>query len=332
LHSADESSRLLLANEFQTLASLRHPHIISVLDYGFDTRRRPFFTMDYLANAQTIVEASRGQPTETRIDLLIQTLEALAYLHRRGILHRDLKPANVLVTPADGRVRLLDFGLSVSREVAQGRVGTIAYMAPEVLHSGQTVEASDLYAVGVIAYQLLTGQPPFAADDIMGIMARPPDLAPLSGEPALASVVERLLHKDPTERYPSALAASAAFHQALGRPQPPEDRAIRESFLQAARFVGREGELGQLMEALEQALAGRGSAWLVGGESGVGNYGFMLTATDAELTPSTDVDLFRIKIWDRDTDVVVCDNKMGESDDGYAGTEIGGGNIKVHKQ
>jgi hypothetical protein len=69
----------------------------------------------------------------------------------------------------------------------------------------------------------------------------------------------------------------------------------------------------------------------VGTINGGGNYGFMLTATDAELTPSTDVDLFRIKIWNKGTDEVVYDNKMGESDDSYAGTAIGGGNIKVHK-
>jgi predicted ATPase len=268
--ASDESLRLSLANEFQTLASLRHPHVISVLDYGFDARRRPFFTMDYLEDAQNILEASWGQSTEKKIALLIQTLEALAYLHRRGILHRDLKPANILVTPDDGRLRLLDFGLSVSQEIAQGRVGTVAYMAPEVLHTGQTVQASDLYAVGVIAYQLVAGQPPFPPSDIMGIMDSPPNMAPLAGEPALAPVVERLLQKDPQARYPSAPSAIAALYEALGQPQQPEDEAIRESFLQAARFVGRDEELKRLVQALDQALSGRGGAWLVGGESGVG--------------------------------------------------------------
>src|SRR5579859_570685 len=130
---ADDSNdvRLALAHEFKTLASLRHPNIVSVLDYGFDAERQPFFTMSLLNSAQTIHQAGRNQTATVQFGLLTQFLQALVYLHRRGILHRDLKPANIMVS--DGQVKVLDFGLAVARGEGKGLSGTLAYMAPEVL-------------------------------------------------------------------------------------------------------------------------------------------------------------------------------------------------------
>ncbi|MCA9920170.1 MAG: protein kinase, partial [Anaerolineales bacterium] len=96
-NATEDDLRLALAHEFQILAGLRHPHIISVLDYGFDGAKRPYFTMTYLPNAQTILEAAQDTSFERKIELIQQLLQALAYLHRRNVLHRDLKPDNVLV-------------------------------------------------------------------------------------------------------------------------------------------------------------------------------------------------------------------------------------------
>src|SRR5258706_15531538 len=148
-------TRLALAEEFQLLASLRHPNIISVLDYGFDDGN-PYFTMELLDHAQTILECGRGQPLAAQVGLLVQVLQALAYLHRRGVIHHDLKPGNVLVTGE--QVKLLDFGLSVMRKQRSDdggtTSGTLAYLAPEVLSGLPSDETSDLYAVGVIAYEL----------------------------------------------------------------------------------------------------------------------------------------------------------------------------------
>ena len=263
--------RLALAHEFQTLAGLRHPNIISVLDYGFDKNGQPFFTMSYLENAQTILVAANGRSVPEKVALLIQMLEALAYLHRRGILHRDLKPDNVLVV--GNTVRVLDFGLAAAKEQATDSVGSWLYMAPEVLLGQPATEASDLYTVGVLAYRLLAGTHPFSiyAEDVIGeILDGEPDWSKVQGGGELTAVISTLLSKQPANRYATANDTIIALYQALGQTVPEETAVIRESYLQAATFVGRKAELSQLQAALEQAKAGHSAVWLVGGESGVG--------------------------------------------------------------
>ena len=157
--TGDSSLNLALAQEFKVLASLRHPHIISVLDYGFDEQRQPYFTMDYLADARTVTAALQDKTTDEKIDAILSILQALVYLHQRGILHRDLKPDNVLVV--DGQVKVMDFGLSLvtkgSSEAVDEAAGTIAYMAPELLQDGSVSKSADLYAVGMMAYELFAG-------------------------------------------------------------------------------------------------------------------------------------------------------------------------------
>ncbi|WP_426755854.1 protein kinase domain-containing protein [Myxococcus sp. Y35] len=251
---------LSLAHEFQTLASLRHPHVISVLDYGFDADRRPYLAMDLLEDAQHLVKAGTGQPLRVQVGLLVQTLLALAYLHRRGIIHRDLKPANVLVT--NGQVKVLDFGLAVGREHVHRAQpgGTPGYLAPELFEDQPPSEVTDLFSVGAMASQMMFGRLPHA-----GQVPAPPDFPP-----ALKVVLERLVSPDPKQRPRCADEVIAELCAATGEPVPPESAAMRESFLQAARYVGRVEELARLSTVLEAAMVGRGGAWLVGGESGVG--------------------------------------------------------------
>ncbi|MBZ0295544.1 MAG: protein kinase [Anaerolineae bacterium] len=263
-----EMKRVALAKEFQTLSSLRHPHIVSVLDYGFDSQQSPFFTMEYLQNAQGLVDASQDKSVTDKVQYLIQILQALAYLHRRGLIHRDLKPDNVLVL--GNTVRLVDFGLSVALEKASGVEGTLAYMAPEVLQTGQAVRESELYAVGVMAYELFAGKLPYDPLDLTSIIQTVPDFDVLDIPESLTIVIARLLSKDPADRYSSAFEVIEALQKAMQLPPSTEDDLIRESYLQAANFVGREAEFRQLEAALQEALAGNGSAWLIGGESGIG--------------------------------------------------------------
>ncbi len=264
--------QVALAREFQSLASLRHPNIIGVRDYGF-ADGAPYFTMEFLEDAQNLLEAGRHRSLGDKIGLLVQMLQALVYLHRRDIVHRDLKPGNVLL--AAERVRVLDFGLSVRTSEARGTVGTLNYMAPEVLYGQPAGPASDFYAVGVLAYQLLVGEHPFhrrppGGSLIKRILTEEPDLGRPEIPPPLRPILGRLLAKQPAERFPRAADVIAAFSAATGVAYPPETEATRESLLQAASFVGRDRELGMLKRSLRQALDGHGEAWLIGGESGVG--------------------------------------------------------------
>ena len=233
--------------------------------------------MELLEDAPTLIEAGRNQPYGKQIEMLVQMLQALAYLHRRGIIHRDLKPDNVLVV--EGQVKVLDFGLAVARAHLSKEnwdiYGTPSYMAPEVFKGQPASEASDLYAVGLMAFELFAGQHPFNTTNFAILMAdivsTVPDTRSLGLDDQLAQILDKLLVKTPQNRYSDARELINLFVEAVNQPDlVVESGDIRESYLQAAQFVGRETELGQLVNALEVARRGQGNAWLVGGESGVG--------------------------------------------------------------
>lgn len=258
---------LALAQEFSILASLRHPHIISVYDFGMQAGS-PYLTMELLAHASPLTTAGWNQPLHQQVDLLLQLLEALVYLHRRVIVHRDLKPSNVLVTP-DYRVKVLDFGVSAAIQAAVGYAGTLAYIAPEVITRGSAVIQSDLYAVGLLAYEMITGHQAFRGDDLVSIVKRMPEMSQVAGHP-LATVIERLLLKQPEDRYASAQEVIAAIRASVGLPEGIHPSDARDSYLQAAPFVGRQVEFQHLAAALLAAAQGRTAFFLIGGESGVG--------------------------------------------------------------
>ncbi|MCP4275616.1 MAG: protein kinase, partial [Gammaproteobacteria bacterium] len=268
---------LALGREFQILAGLRHPHIISVLDYGFvaaaDGQTHPFYTMTYLPQADTMLQAGAGQTVREKVSFIQQTLQGLAYLHRRGILHRDLKPENVLVV--GGQVRILDFGLSTRRDKTKtdSSGGSALYLSPELWDQQPASSASDLYALGVMAFELLAGQHPFAPLDyalVDRVLDEEPDWQLLGADNDLVLLIAKLLAKDPNSRYQQAQTVLADLNNVLGILPTAETTAVRESFLQAATFVGRKTELAQLTEALTQTAVGQSPVWLVGGESGVG--------------------------------------------------------------
>lgn len=257
-------SRVLLSRLLLRLASLRHPHIVSVLDFGFDEGLRPFYTRELMHKPRCLLEAASERPFEDRFSLLIEILQALSYLHRRGIVHGDLAPPTVLVEA--GRIRLADFGISALS--VPGETPSAArspYLAPELLLAAPPSVASDLYAFGMLAYRVLTERE-LQPDGEAG----PPAISTSDLDARLIPVLGRLLATDPGERYGEAEEVVAALSAALGRPLPEETVAIRESFLRTARVAGRDPEIQQLTSLLAAMVAGQGSALLIGGESGAG--------------------------------------------------------------
>lgn len=263
--------RRALTEEFRLLASLRHPNIISVMDYGFDTEQQTYYTMSLLEEPLDILSAAADQPLPEKLHLLEQVLHALAYLHRRGILHRDVKPSNLLLTH-ERQVKVMDFGLAARSGHSTETTGTLAYMPPEVLlQAGATIQ-SDLYAVGLVAYEMLAGVYPFDLSDpttlLNQLLYTNPDMALIPE--SLQDIIARLLMKDPGDRYKTAENVLRDL-MVVDKTITTETPALRESYLKAAHFIGREPELNTLREALDRTHRKRhGSAWLIGGESGVG--------------------------------------------------------------
>ena len=274
-----EDYRLSLAREFKLSASLRHPNIVEVLEYGFDLDNIPYYTMEVLDQPLSILEYALLHPIAVRLELIVQLLNAIFYLHRRGIVHRDLKPANVLIE--NGQVKVLDFGLSVmqdhsktSEEESDIAAGTLAYIAPEMLMGETPSVTSDLYAIGIMGYEMIAGKHPFDLSNptllINQILTEYPDINQLDVSLEIANIFMRLIHKDPTLRYASAQDVIEELEGQIHSTHSLNRLAIRESFLQAAKLVGRENELHQLDEALEKTINQNSSIWLIAGESGVG--------------------------------------------------------------
>jgi hypothetical protein len=220
-----------LRREARAAAGLEHPGIARVLDLGEDGGR-PYLVMELLHGqslAQRLARAGPLPPAEAA-RVVAAAAEALQVAHRAGIVHRDVKPGNVFLT-LDGEVKLLDFGIASAANQAAltggDLIGTAAYLAPERMLGHDATPASDVYALGVVLYELLAGRPPFTADSgtalaMAHLHARPAplrDAAP-GVPPALAAACEQALAKDPAARPPSA-AAFARLLRSTPASTPP---------------------------------------------------------------------------------------------------------------
>ena len=237
---ADETVRKRFRREAEAAATLMHPNIITVYELGFEGEQL-FMAMELLDGIDLKhALAGRAMTLDEKVGVALQVCEGVAHAHSKEIVHRDLKPANIHILPS-GKVKILDFGLarlSGSEMTTTGMVmGTPHYMSPEQVRGQKADARSDVFALGCLFYELLTGRKPFDSESMHGVLYRimqedpvpVREAAPGTPEP-LAHVVEKALAKDPADRYPNAGDMLAALRQArralAGRSSTHLDRSV----------------------------------------------------------------------------------------------------------
>jgi tetratricopeptide (TPR) repeat protein len=294
----DPVARERLRREALAAASLDHPFICKVHEI-VDSDGRIFIVMEYVAG-ETLQERLRRTgplPVKEAIALAGELSEALEEAHARNLVHRDLKPSNVMVTPT-GHVKVMDFGLAKQIQSVEGRgadatvahltgdgiqVGTLAYMSPEQVVGDPLDARSDIFAFGVVLLEMLTGTHPFSrpttAETVGAILSQPPVSAGRGAEvpEVLMPVIRRMVAKRPDDRYAtlrevrSDLARCAdsgprtGLMSGVGTAMAADPQSLKRT-----PFVGRSDERAELRRRLDEAINGRGSIVLVGGEPGVG--------------------------------------------------------------
>ncbi|MET0343539.1 MAG: serine/threonine-protein kinase, partial [Polyangiales bacterium] len=266
--------RAAFEREYQVLASLDHPRIVRVHDYGVD-REGPYYTMELVRGR----DLRKGVPRPWRevCSLMRDVASSLALLHARRLVYRDLNPGNVKLT-SEEHCKLLDFGALTDFGPQRWLVGAPPCIPPEALLGDALDQRADLYALGALMYWALTGRhafPAVAVSDLRALWkepARPPSEHTLDLPEAVDGMVLSLLRVDPLAR-PGSAAEVIAKLVALAK-LPPEDRderrRVAQSFLTVPPFVGRTRELAQLAQHLRDVIAGRGSRVHVRAATGAG--------------------------------------------------------------
>ena len=211
---ARPDARARFEEEARSAARLSHPNIVAVHDYGHHGGT-PYIVMERLPGSTLLDEIGRGPIPPMRVrTILDEVLAALSVAHAAGVVHRDIKPANILTSGPGGSVKVADFGIAKTGDAgltATGQlVGTMAYTSPQRLAGAPSSVADDLYAVGVVGYELVAGRPPFPQNDVQSLAfailnGQHTPLGSVVGvDPALAAVIERAIAHDPLARFTSA--------------------------------------------------------------------------------------------------------------------------------
>ena len=229
-HLADDASFVSrFRREALAAARLVHPNIVQVFDFGFDEPSgRHFIVMEFVAgrSCAEILRDDGPMPPDQVVDVAVQACRGLDHAHRHGVVHRDVKPGNLMVS-GDGIVKLADFGIAKAAEQSSitqvGSVlGTAAYLAPEQARGEVAGPAADLYALGVVTYQLSSGRLPYEATSLTELAfkqqnepPRPLDELVPGVSPALAAAIELALALEPSQRYGSAPEMATALGEGL---------------------------------------------------------------------------------------------------------------------
>ena len=269
-HIAEDAEFLQrFLHEVRIHRELKHPNIVELFDFG-DTADELFVAMEYVdgATLRYLLEQSTKLPCELALFVAGEVLRGLAFAHQKGIVHRDIKPANVLITRS-GEIKVADFGISRTAEMTRltqtgDVIGTPAYMSPEQALAEPVDGRSDIFSVGILLYEMLTGRNPFGTDNPVTTIRRiidayPDDLFRL--EPTIPMEVEelvgRMLAKDPSRRFPNAMDALQAVTLCI---HPPGGMDAREAF---RRFLqGPSRYLEERRQAISRAHLQKGKSLL----------------------------------------------------------------------
>lgn len=275
--------------EIEIVSKLNHPNIIKIYDTG-EHEHNVYFVMELLSGESLSHwhQNHRKLSEPTIISIVTQLTEALKYIHHHGVIHRDLKPSNIFIHQNNGSfgVKLLDFGLALIMELSKVKdenriAGTFGYMSPEAtgILDKRIDERSDLYSLGIILYQLLTGAAPFKGNNINQLLHQ--QVAYLPPRPAkinvripliLDSIVMKLLAKDPDLRYQSAqgLLYDLKRYEAGETDFLVGEKDQKVKLTYQSKLVGREAEIGKITELFKKANSGNGNLCLIAGEAGIG--------------------------------------------------------------
>jgi oligopeptide transport system substrate-binding protein len=277
-YKMETEGRARLLQEAKSIAQLNHSNIVTVHDAG-EMDKTPYIVMELIEGSSL----HEHPPTdlEELVHFASQICAALVHAHEREIVHRDLKPENVLIEP-DGNAKLMDFGIArsmASRMTQEGRIeGTVFYMAPELALGKEYDGRADLYALGVMLYELATGELPFQQGDPVAIISQhvnAPVVPPRAKDPeipaGLDKLIVQLLAKDPEDRPASA----AKTLEALQKPGLLDTTGAEEQLstldrIVRGRMIGREAEFDRARELWYEVTEGKSQILLVSGEPGVG--------------------------------------------------------------
>ncbi len=277
--------------EAQLVAQMDHPGVVPIFDFG-KHEGSLFFVMPIVEGTNLRSFQREGALTLGEvIDIGIQVAEALAYSHSRGVIHRDIKPENIMVVRQDGtriRVRVMDFGLA--RGAAESRItktgtiaGTLSYMSPEQVVAGVVDNRSDIYSLGTVLYECLTGEPPFSGElqsilyRIVHEIPQPPRVMGADINEDLEAAIMSCIAKDGGKRPQRASEVADSLRRCQGRLHDSDlgksvvmTRTLMLPRVALSPFIGREKELAELQKRLNAAVSGECQFVVVSGEPGVG--------------------------------------------------------------